>query len=267
VKPTDIDTLYALTPKQLLEAQQKLGDRVRQSHHRITPFQPLVDGDVIPERPMDAIKKGSAEDINILAGTNRDEWKLFAVMDPDLPQMNESDLHKRLSTVLPGEFVTPLIETYRKGRKQRGEAVTPAELLTAINTDMMFRMPKIKLLDAQKQWNSEIFNFLFTWRSPIFDGLLGACHGLEIGFVFGTHGDEFSGSGPNADKLSDNMQSAWIAFARNGKPDSEEAGSWEPYGDQRLTMILDDPCRLETAPFDAERRAWETMSNALLKPR
>ena len=57
-------------------------------------------------------------------------------------------------------------------------------------------------------------------------GMLGACHALELGFVFGTHGEpgmaDFSGSGPAADALSERMMDAWLAFAKSGDPSTRE---------------------------------------------
>ncbi|MFT6692626.1 MAG: para-nitrobenzyl esterase, partial [Colwellia sp.] len=46
----------------------------------ILPFSPVVEKDLLPLPPHDAIKKGCAKDIVLLAGTNTDEWTLFAAM-------------------------------------------------------------------------------------------------------------------------------------------------------------------------------------------
>ena len=89
------------------------------------------------------------------------------------------------------------------------------------------------------------------------DGVLGACHGLEIGFVFGKYDAMFCGSGPDADKLAQCMQDAWIAFARTGDPCCECIGKWPVYGNKRMTMILDKNCRVESAPYEEERKAWD----------
>jgi para-nitrobenzyl esterase len=89
--------------------------------------------------------------------------------------------------------------------------------------------------------------------------LLGACHALELGFVFGTYDAQFCGKGPDADRLSQHMQDAWLAFARTGKPTCPSLGEWPEYGEQRCTMLLGSDCRLEEAPFEKERRAWEVV--------
>ena len=56
----DTDALYSLTVEQIMDAQEKLGFIMRERDNRITPFQPVVDGVVMPEIPIEAIQKGSA---------------------------------------------------------------------------------------------------------------------------------------------------------------------------------------------------------------
>jgi para-nitrobenzyl esterase len=86
---------------------------------------------------------------------------------------------------------------------------------------------------------------------------LGACHALNIGFVFGTYTDAFCGAGPDTDRLSMGMQDAWAAFAHTGDPSCKTIGKWPPYGKHRMTMILGKDCHVEEAPYDDERSAWE----------
>lgn len=262
----EVDAMRSLTVKQLMGAQQTLSDQLRATRQVITPFQPLVDGEVIPELPIKAIQKGSGKGILVLAGTNRDEWKLFGMMEPGLDQLDEAGLAERLGNLIPTEYVPGLIEAYKNARKGRGEATTPLEILSAIQTDLMFRMPVVRLVEAQVNHKQPVYNYLFTWNSPVAGGILGACHALDIGFVFGKHDDTFCGTGPDADQLSRNMQDAWIAFARTGNPSCESIGTWEPYGDRRATMMLDKTFRLEEAPYEGERSAWDHFSMVFTKP-
>ncbi len=262
----DIDALRSLTVEQLLSTQQKLGDIMRAKDNRITPFQPVVDGAAIPEIPIEAIKKGSASGIKTLAGTNLEEVKLFTIMDPAVQNMDEAGMAKRLEGLIPPQHVSSVIAAYRKGRGKRGEGTSPTDILTAIQTDLMFRMPALRLVEAQCKNNQPAYNYLFTWKSPVMGGVLGACHALEIGFVFGNYNDTFCGSGPDADTLSRNIQDAWIAFARTGNPSCESIGKWKPYGDNRTTMILDKVCRLENAPYEEERSIWDTFEMLFTKP-
>jgi para-nitrobenzyl esterase len=262
----DVEALRVLTTKQLLDAQQQLTIIMQEKEHRVTPFQPLVDGRVIPGRPIEAIRKGSAKNVVAIIGTNLEEWKLFAMMEPGFKDMDEAAMLGRLSGMLPDESLTGLVEGYRKARTARGDAASPADILTAIQTDIMFRMPAINLVEAQRDNGQAVYNYLFTWKSPVMGGVMGACHTLEIGFVYGQHDDTFCGTGPDADRLSRCMQDAWLAFARTGDPSCETAGKWPVYGKERLTMILDKDCHVEAAPYEGERSAWDRINMLFTKP-
>ncbi|MFC2071327.1 hypothetical protein ACFLUU_01220 [Chloroflexota bacterium] len=43
-------------------------------------FAPVLDGELLKEVPLDAIERGSARDVTVLAGSNLKEGKLFTLM-------------------------------------------------------------------------------------------------------------------------------------------------------------------------------------------
>jgi para-nitrobenzyl esterase len=266
LKGRDADAMRSLTTQQILSAQQKLGDIMREREYRMTPFQPVVDGSDMPKIPIEAIQKGSAAGIKTLIGTNLDEFQLFNLMDPNLRRMDETGMTRRLESFIPAEYVPRVIAAYRNARGKRGQATSPAELLTAIQSDLMFRLSALRLAEAQRKNNQPAYNYLFTWKSPAIGGILGSCHALEIGFVFGNYDDTFCGSGPDADALSHKIQDAWTSFARTGDPTCKSIGKWAPYGNHRTTMILDKECRLEDAPYEEERAVWDTFEMLFTKP-
>lgn len=266
LKGNDTDALRSLTVEQILDTQQKLGLYLMEKEGRLTPHLPVVDGVVMPEIPIEAIEKGSAADVKTLAGTNLEEFKLFAVTDLALRNIDEEGMVSRLKRFIPPEQVSNVIAAYRKGREGRGESTSPKEILTAIQTDLMFRISCLKLVEAQCKNNQPAYNYLFTWKSPMMGGVLGACHALEIGFVFGNFDDNFCGSGPDAEALSRKMQDAWFAFARTGDPSCESLGKWEPYCENRTTMIFDMECRIEQAPYEEERAIWDTFDMLFTMP-
>jgi para-nitrobenzyl esterase len=268
IKKDNVKALRALTPAQLLELEMKMrtglagpGEAVK-----ITATAPVIDGEIIPDVPNELARKGSAKDIPAIIGTNLEEWKLFGLMQPGFGKLTEDDMIKRLSSFMPLEGVRGLVAAYRKAREKRGEAITPAEILSAIQTDLMFRMPALELVEAQRDNKQLVYSYLFTWKSPVMGGALGACHALEIGFVFGKYDAMFCGTGPDADKLARCMQDAWLAFARTGDPSCESIGKWPVYGSKRLTMILDKDCRVEAAPYEAERSAWDNVHHKSAMP-
>jgi carboxylesterase type B len=94
----------------------------------------------------------------------------------------------------------------------------------------------------------------FAWRSPAFDGRLGACHGLEVAFVFDTLGYEtepLGGTDP-PQQLADTMHAAWVSFATSGEV------SWPKYDlGRRATMRFDTTSEVVDNPQSAGRALWE----------
>lgn len=261
----NIDALRSLTVEQILAAHKELPARTFSSDLRITmPLQPVIDGKVLPRAPLDAINNGDADGIPILVGSTLEEWKLLAAADRGLPNLDEAGLVRRCERIIPAKHVKGLIETYRKIRSGRGQPTTPAELFMAIQTDRVFRLPAIRLAEAQRRHYPRVYNYLFTWASPLLGGRLGACHALDIGFIFGTYEPNFFGTGPAADALARNTQDAWLAFAHNGEPSCESLGLWPMYGDSRQTMMLGKECTVEKAPYDEERLAWKQVPNTAI---
>jgi para-nitrobenzyl esterase len=264
IKPTDVNKLRSLTEQQILDAQVEIMTRARDPKLAADglPLRPVVDGNVIPELPIQAIAGGSADNVPVLIGTNLDEWKLFTILDKKLPHLDEAGLLRRCQRLIPGGDVPGLVEAYRQARSQRNLPVTPAELFTAIQSDRFFRMPAIWLAEAHYRRKQPTYMYLFDWVSPLMNGILGSCHALELGFVFGTLDDNFSGSGEEAQALSRKIQDAWAAFAHHGDTSCESLGKWKLYDERRETMVLGKQCMLVEAPYDEERRAWEPFADS-----
>jgi len=262
----DADALRAVTPQKLLEVQAALATP-GQADEDIggMPFQPCLDGEVLSQLPLTSVRSGSASNVPVLVGTTLEEWKLFGAADPAIFTLEEAGLLER-AAAYAGDRAKPLVDAYRSSREARGAAASPTEIALALETDRVFRMPALLLAEAQRSVGANAFNYLFTWPSPSMGGMLGACHALELGFVFGTIDSsgsrDFSGSGPAADALELALQDSWLAFARTGDPSNERVGSWPAYGDARETMLLGEQVGLENAPYEAERAALDGLEDA-----
>ena len=204
---------------------------------------------------MELLKGGSGKDIPTLVGSNLEEWKLFVSRNPEFMKMDEAALLTTFQKAAPGKDISRVIDVFRNNRNKRGEPNTPGDLYVAIQTNLGFRMSAIRVAEAQYQNGQASYHYIFTWKSPALNGLMGSCHLLEIGFVFGTYDSVFCGSDPEVKRLSIMMQDAWIAFARNGNPSCESAGDWPCYGEKRQTMMLGRECHVAEAPFEEERQS------------
>jgi para-nitrobenzyl esterase len=232
------------------------------------PLAPVIDFEVVPRPSIESVERGSAAGVPLLIGSTLDEWKLFAGFDPAVTSLQDESLVARLEKRL-GAAARPLVESYRKSRSERGVAASAPELFMAIETDRLFRLPGLQLAETQGRHDPRVYNYLFTWASPAFGGMLGACHAIELGFVFGTHAAKgmaaFSGSGPAADALAGSTMDAWLAFARTGDPSCASLGRWPTYTSaDRATMLLGERCTLEHAPLEEERSAWNAVPKHIL---
>jgi para-nitrobenzyl esterase len=261
VKSGDTAAIRALTPAQLLTGTM-LADGKTPDPELGMAYQPVIDGTHVPRAAIEMVADGSASGVAVMVGSTLEEWKLFSLMDPSLHKLDRNGLGARISRRLTVEAADSVIDSYAKARGQRGESVTPADLFTAIETDRVFRIPGVRLAQVQPRHDARVYSYLFTWPSPAMGGVLGSCHALELGFVFGTNHipgmSSFAGTGPAAEKLATQMQDAWLAFARSGDPSSESTGKWNRYDEaNRSTMVFGANTKLENAPRDEERRAWE----------
>ena len=213
-------------------------------------FQPVVDGEHLPEQPLRAIAAGRAADVPLLTGTNLDEWNLFALMSPG--GLDDPRLLGRLERIFGDAHVVR--DTYRATRPD----ATADDLWNAVLTDATFRLPAIRMVEARAAALSPTWQYLFTWATPAFGGVVKSCHALEIPFVFGVldapGANLFLGDpiGEDLHELSRAMQDAWLAFARHGDP------GWPVWDETaRPTQRFDVEPALLSDPMADERRLWD----------
>ena len=214
----------------------------------MTPWQPVLDGDVIPAPPIERITAGVSDAIDVLVGTNADEWRLFLVLGGMIDQVSDTALAGAIAAY--GLPVETALATYRAIYPD----ASPGDLLAALQGDWWCRVPALRLADARaSNSRSSTYMYEFAWRSPQFNGRLGACHALEIPFVFDTLGygtQALCGDDP-PQALADAMHAAWVSFATNGDP------GWPKYDQQRkATMRFDIASDVVDDPLARERALW-----------
>jgi para-nitrobenzyl esterase len=222
------------------------------------PWQPVIDGDLVPEQPIDRIDRGASAGVDVMVGSNTDDWRLFVIANGSMERVTDAILagpvrkygfEAAAAFGVSGEALAAYRLMY--------PAVTAGELLAAIQTDWWCRVPAIRLADAHAPARSATYMYEFAWASPAMGGGFGACHALEIPFVFDAldlglaqmQGTLLGDTPPQA--LADAMHRAWIAFATTGDP------GWPRYDlDRRATMRFDAVSQVVDDPRRFERTLW-----------
>jgi len=266
IKPADVETIRSLPVEKLLYAATQLVVKMPAADPKlgIMHFQPVIDGNYLHEMPIEAIRKGASGDVSLLAGNNLNETRVRLAAAS--LEMTEEELAATYGNILPAEDASKMIETFKNILTERGEAAAAADLYMAMETERVIRIPTIRLLEAKRKNENPGFGYLFTRPSPVsgVGGELGACHAIEMGFVWNAYDGRFCGSGPEADALAAKVQDAWISFARTGDPSCASLGAWPSYGGKRETMLLGAECRVVNDPYEKERRAWEDIPETAL---
>lgn len=267
--PATREAIAAVPVERLLAAQAALKDDLlahpdpeRWGGEVVTtllPWQPVIDGDVIPAPPITRIAAGASAGVDVLIGTNTDEWRLFLVASGAMDRLTDQILtgpvavHGYQAVAAYGLPVEKALAAYRAAYP----GASPGELLAAVQTDWWCRIPALRLADAHAKGAAGTFMYEFAWPSPAFGGRMGACHALEIGFVFDTldkGADQMLGPilGPAPpQQLADAMHAAWVGFATHGDP------GWPRYDlSRRATMRFDTISGVVDDPRAAERALW-----------
>ncbi|MGW3497019.1 carboxylesterase/lipase family protein [Streptomyces sp. NPDC001020] len=244
IEPTP-EAFAALSLDDLLPAQAELRAEVGadpdpalwgEAALNMMPFEPVTAGPSLP---------GPDCGVDLLVGSNREEYRLFLVPTGRLDAFPASRLHSTAAAY--GVDPDKTVPVYAATRP----AAVPGELLDAVATDWFYRIPAIRL--AESVPGSHMYEF--AWRSPQFAGRLGACHALELGFVFDRLQDPsyapMLGTRP-PQALADAMHRAWVSFAKTGDP------GWPAYDTTtRTTMIFTEDSAPQDDPRGQERLLWE----------
>jgi len=267
----DPDLLLAADPELIVRAVGELSPRtMRAEAIGWMPLRPVIDGHLVRELPIDGLRNEAADRIPVLAGTTSDEWRFMLISNRSLMVMDDDGLLRRLVRVLPEDLVPRVVELYRRVLSGDGTETSPSDVYSAVFTDLAFRVPCQRTLDAVSDRGDGAFRYLFTWPSPAAGGVLGACHAVDLGFTFGTNavdgGEFFFGVGGEADQIVDQLQEAWLAFAKGDDPNSAGQPIWNRYDSRnRATMEIGSDPGMRDDPWRERNDLWSDVPDEVLR--
>ena len=236
--------LLALSEEELMEVNRSLND--------YNNF-PERDGIILPEDPYEAYRSGKAANIDLLIGSNADEARYWIgeVGGWWIYKMAGSLMYKSTVAGIAGEdrhYVNDFMQM-QEGTRISGR--------TEFLNELLFRVPAAK--QAQLHADSGGRTFMYYWTKESAIPHYGACHAVELSYVFGNLDDTIF-TGEKADpSLAAAVQDMWVGFASSGDP-STGTYRWEPYDSQlRKTMMLGDGIRLAADPLKEQRELIEPL--------
>ncbi|MEU4323518.1 carboxylesterase family protein [Nocardia fluminea] len=206
---------------------QRWGSSVIQLGGGIMSLFPVIDNDIVEGPPTEVLRAHPDRAVPLIAGTTADEFRFFTVPAGLAAAITADTLPFVLTRYGIDSTVAQIYSTERPD-------ATPAEIFNAVLTDLTFRSGTYDFAAACAT-TAPAHVYEFAWPTSL-PGL-GACHVLEVPFVFDTIDDAHSLTGPTPPQaLADEIHAAWVAFATNGTT------GWAPFTtEERNVRIFDHP--------------------------
>ncbi|MFI1735151.1 carboxylesterase/lipase family protein [Streptomyces acidicola] len=250
--PATATAFAEVDPAALAEVQAEVG-RLGSPVLGGPAFGIVVDGDLVPRDPLQAlIEDGPAHDVDLLAGWTRDEYRLWLAPNGLAERVDRLGALALTAARARCHCGPEVSRGYRELHPDAGTA----EIVGQMVTDHLLRVPLHRLADA-RVGGAPSYVYEFAWPSNA-PGL-GACHALELGFVFDTGhmpaSAKLAGEGAPQD-LADTMHAAWVRFAADGNP------GWPAWDASHPVRVFDAPDdtaegQLVHGPYDRELALWQ----------
>jgi para-nitrobenzyl esterase len=236
-----VDNIVTATTKMQLLAPDR--------HPGTIALCPVIDGDFLPERPLDAFKAGRAHPVPLIIGTNDREGSLFT---------GRLDI---LATTPPR--IRAIFARTRKRSRKALKALYPGlparRPAADFGGDYAFWFPSVKVAERHSRF-ARVHFYRFD-IAPRLMRLAGydATHGLELFALFDRMDGAFGrfigvlGGRRSFKQAGVRMQENWVKFARDGS-----LAGWPKYTvRRRKTLIIGPHDRIEQDPRGDRRRAWQ----------
>lgn len=253
----DLPKLKTIPANELLRGLTKLNNEHQYKNPGIFLPGPVID-DLLPERPIEAIRKGCAEGIRLIIGTNLHEGTMF-VRPENTNFPNSWEMVKEMFDKNGNSDGYEAIKAHYMRDDFDRDYGTP---FVHFATDYAFEMSSVKVADAQRaHGDTWMYRFEFLPESAKQNGML-VSHAFELPCVFDVADHPFSrlffeGEAPEVcRRIVDDVHKPWVRFIKDGDP-GEEWGKFE--GFKGPVRIFDRESRTENLDRTDMMTVWGDM--------
>ena len=228
LKAANVENLSQLeksTTQEILQAQELMLLDITNWNQG---FSPTADGTILP---LDIVGAAASNPVDLVIGTTRDESRIFNMLNPALNNLDQAQA----------------MDVLRTNHPQRAEAIwslyktcypdyTPTQIIAAVDSDTHFKLHMWNMLKSRPVELTNTWSYMFTWASPLYDGALGASHGMDIPFIFNNTSlprvHIYTSDEPSNGVLGTEMSTDLLNLGLLGNP------NWQPYDQTKRAIKI-----------------------------
>ncbi len=278
----DLPKLKEMDPFEMLKGINYVAERHQYKNPGMYLPGPVID-DLLPERPIDAIRRGSAAGVKLIIGTNLQEGTMFVHPEKTgfpnswamVAEMMEKNGHAEAIPRIIDFYHPSRNDRFTKFRAQEKFSMSTVPPITegfeqegaypfiSFATDYAFQMPSVKVAEAQRQYTKDVWMYRYEYitRSGWETGWL-ASHAFELPLSFGNMDFHFSQfvfqNEPEeiVQSLIREIHGSWVRFAKCGDPNPD----WLRFaGYDSPVRIFDRESRTERLDRTELMRVWDDL--------
>jgi para-nitrobenzyl esterase len=223
IKRGDIKALKAVPMTELLAAHDRVAHRTPadptaggRPWYNYDLLLPVIDGESLPEFPIDAIANGASRDIDLMLGTSKLEHWVPQIALPDWGWLTRGQVVDALRPFL-ADRTEDIVRAYEKAMP----GASPSSIIRQINTDRDWHLPHLQLTEAKAKGGGRPAYLWYVDAEVITSGI-----------VANGRADAFSGS------ATGQFTTAYASFAKSGDPNHSGIPTWHPYTPASPAMMV-----------------------------